>query len=249
MARDSKPLEHDHTPGAIRERISAATAHSYLGDFVLGAVDGTVTTFAVVTGAAGAGLPSGVALVLGVANLLADGFSMAAGNYLSTKSASQVVERVRRIEEHHIDQVPEGEREEIRQIFAGKGFEGPLLDQIVDVITRDRRRWVDTMITEEFGLALENPSPLRAAGSTYIAFVLAGIVPLLPLMLSGEGPPPAIFRTSAVLTAITFFLIGVFKGRVVHRPLFSSGLETLFIGSAAAALSYVVGLGLKSFAG
>jgi VIT1/CCC1 family predicted Fe2+/Mn2+ transporter len=249
MPNASKPLEHEHTPGAIRERIASATAHSYLGDFVLGAVDGTVTTFAVVTGAAGAGLPSGVALVLGIANLLADGFSMAAGNYLSTKSAQQIVERVRSIEEQHIEAVPEGEREEIRQIFAGKGFDGPLLDQIVSVITHDRRRWVDTMITEEFGLALESPSPLRAAGSTYVAFVLAGIVPLVPLMMAGQGPPPAIFRASAVLTAATFFLIGVLKGRVVHRPLLASGLETLFIGSAAAGLSYVVGVWLKGLAG
>jgi VIT1/CCC1 family predicted Fe2+/Mn2+ transporter len=249
MSHPAQPLEHEHTPGAIRQRISSATAHSYLGDFVLGAVDGTVTTFAVVTGAAGAGLHSNVALVLGVANLLADGFSMAAGNYLSTKSARQVVERVRRVEERHIEMVPEGEREEIRQIFAAKGFSGPLLDQIVDVITRDRRRWVDTMITEEFGLALENPSPLRAAGSTYIAFVLAGIVPLVPLMMAGQAKPPVIFQTSALLTAGIFFLIGVCKGHVVHRPLLASGLETLFIGSAAAGLSYVVGVWLKGLAG
>jgi VIT1/CCC1 family predicted Fe2+/Mn2+ transporter len=188
-------------------------------------------------------------LVLGVANLVADGFSMAASNYLSAKSAREVVEKVRRIEERHIDVVPEGERAEIRQIFAGKGFDGALLEQIVDVITHDRRRWVDTMITEEFGLAIDHPSPLRAAASTYVAFILAGTVPLVPLMFAGGGPPPAIFRASALLTAATFVLIGVFKGRVVHRPLLASGLETLFIGSAAAGLSYVVGLWLKGWAG
>ena len=98
-ARRPDPLDAEHTPAAIRRRLRSATEHSYLRDFVLGAMDGTVTTFAVVAGVAGAGLPSGVAIVLGIANLLADGFSMAAGNYLSTKTDRQLVDRARRIED------------------------------------------------------------------------------------------------------------------------------------------------------
>ena len=128
-------------------------------------MDGTVTTFAVVAGVAGAGLPRGVAIILGMANLLADGFSMAAGNYLSTKTDRELVDRARRVEEMHVEQVPDGEREEVRQIFAAKGFEGQILDEIVNVITTDRRRWVDTMLTEELGLRLrisQRPArPLR----------------------------------------------------------------------------------------
>src|SRR5688572_8132998 len=93
----------DHTPDAIAARLRAATTHSYVGDFVLGAIDGTVTTFAIVAGVAGAGLPSGVALVLGLANVLADGFSMATSNYLKAVADRQVVDRVRRMEELHID--------------------------------------------------------------------------------------------------------------------------------------------------
>ncbi len=156
--RQPPALDDEHTPAAIRRRLRSATEHSYLRDFVLGAMDGTVTTFAVVAGVAGAGLPSSVAIVLGLANLLADGFSMAAGNYLSTKTDRELVDRARRIEEMHVEQVPDGEREEVRQIFAAKGFEGSILDEIVNVITTDRRRWVDTMLTEEHGLRLESPS-------------------------------------------------------------------------------------------
>src|SRR5690606_26284375 len=144
-------------------------------------VDGTVTTFAIVAGVAGAGLSVGAAIVLGLANVLADGFSMAVGQYLKTRADHQGVERLRAVEERHIDKIPQGEREEIRQIFAAKGFDGTLLDDIVEVITADRTRWVDTMLAEEWGLQLQLESPHRAALITFVSFVLAGLVPLAPL--------------------------------------------------------------------
>jgi VIT1/CCC1 family predicted Fe2+/Mn2+ transporter len=234
-------LESQHTPDAIQARLMAATTHSYLGDFVLGAVDGTVTTFAVVSGVAGAGLDRNIAIILGLANLLADGFSMAVGNFLSTKAERQVVDRVRRMEEQHIERIPAGEREEVRQIFAAKGFEGALLEEIVSVITNDRKQWVDTMLTEEFGLRLESPSPVKAAATTFSAFVLAGFIPLVPFFLPLELAATRTFGISALATACSFFVIGAVKGHVVHRSLLLSGLETLGIGSAAAAMAYAVG--------
>jgi VIT1/CCC1 family predicted Fe2+/Mn2+ transporter len=244
-----KELVREHTPRAVADRLAAATKHSYVGDFVLGAVDGTVTTFAVVAGVAGAGLGGGIAIILGLANLFADGFSMAAGNYLSTKAERQVVDQVRKEEESHIEQHPAGEREEIRQIFAAKGFDGVLLDHIVETITQDRERWIDTMLKEEFGLRVENPSPLRAAASTFVAFVLAGSIPLVPFFFARDFTLEKTFATSAVATAITFFLIGVAKGRMVKRSLVLSGLETFLIGTVAAAMAFAVGVGLAGIAG
>ena len=105
-----------HTHEAIEQRIAATGQHSYLGDFVLGAVDGAVTTFAIVAGAAGAGLSTGVAIVLGLANIAADAFSMAASNYLKSRSDRQMVDRFRRMDEMHIDRLPDAERAELRQI-------------------------------------------------------------------------------------------------------------------------------------
>ncbi|MBX7072090.1 MAG: VIT1/CCC1 transporter family protein [Pirellulales bacterium] len=247
-SRRRSELEELHTPSAIAERLSAATEHSYLRDLVYGAVDGTVTTFAVVSGAAGANLAGTVAIILGAANLLADGFSMAAGNYLSTRADLHVLERARRIEEMHIEHVPEGEREEIRQIFRAKGFEGPLLERVVDVITDDPRRWVDTMLTEEMGLQLERPSPVRAALTTFASFLVAGAVPLAPFVLMTPSEQST-FVVSSLLTGLTFFLIGAFKGFVVNRPWLLSGLETLGVGGAAAGLSYVVGSLLRGLGG
>ena len=244
---DNKPseLEAEHTAEAIARRLAAANTHSYLGDVVLGAVDGTVTTFAVVCGVAGAGLSTGVAIVLGLANILADGFSMAVSNYLRADSDRQLVARARKTEERHIAEHPEGEREEIRQIFHAKGFSGELLEETVRTITADQERWIDTMITEELGLQLQPASPARAAWATFIAFMAAGFVPLFPLFFSSLLEQQAIFLASAVGTAATFIIIGIFKGRVAQRPILGSALETLGIGGIAAILAYLAGISLK----
>ena len=214
--RHRDALRTEHTKEAIAQRIAAATEHSYLGDFVLGAVDGAVTTFAVVCGVAGAELAAGVAIVLGLANTLADGFSMAVGNYLSTKSEHDIVAKARRQEEFHIENNPEGEVEEIREIFRTKGFEGELLERITRTITENRRLWIDTMLTDELGLQLQPPSPPRAAITTFVAFVLAGLVPILPLFWTSQVGAGKTFIASALATAVTFALIG--PGQGLRRP-------------------------------
>lgn len=238
-----------HTPEAIGDRIASTSKHSYLGDFVLGAIDGTVTTFAIVAGVAGAGLDSVVAIVLGLANVVADGFSMAVSNFLKSRADRQVVERFRAMEEMHIDEVPDAEREEIRQIFAGKGFDGQILEKIVTVITDDRKRWVDTMLVEEWGVQLETPSPTRAALTTFVAFVLAGLVPILPICMGEWLGESQTFMASAVLAAITFFLIGVARGRITERSLIMTGIETFLVGGLAASSAYAIGALLGGLVG
>lgn len=236
---ERRRLREEHHAERINARLSERRGHSYLGDAVLGAIDGCVTTFAVVAGSVGAQFPGVVVVVLGLANLAADGFSMGASNYLGTKSERERVENARREEERHIDQVPEGEREEVRQIFERKGFKGEALEHIVEVITGDRELWVNTMITEELGLPLEGPSPWRAGLSTFAAFVAAGLVPLLPFLSGGAEDEP--FVASAAITALVFWLVGMLKGRALDRPALRSGMETLAIGSVAAVLAYAMG--------
>lgn len=237
-------LHAQHEAAAIEARLSAAKQNSYLGDAVLGAIDGCVTTFAVVAGTAGAVLPASVAIILGLANLLADGFSMAASNYQRAKSEHELLMRARAIEEMHVREVPDGEREEVRQIFAAKGFEGQTLEEIVQGITQNHRLWVDTMLTEELGLRLDPPKPAIAAVTTFLGFCAAGIVPLLPYMMPGL-PPGWVFPVSAAAAGFTFFLIGIIKGKVLQHPWVKSGLETLFVGGGAAALAYLAGVLLK----
>jgi len=237
-------LRTEHVPKSVRERLAGNRNHNYLGDAVLGAIDGCVTTFAVVAGAVGAGFSGIVIIVLGFANLIADGFSMAVSNYLSSKSQRDQVEKARRAEQHHIAVVPEGEREEIRQIFERKGFSGDVLEKIVAVITSDRRLWVDTMLTEELGLQIEGRQPVRAALATFTAFVVVGLIPLLSFVIPGLHPTQR-FLWSAVLTALAFTSVGIVKGIALEHPKWRSGLETLLTGGGAALLAYIVGLWLR----
>src|SRR4029079_14108474 len=156
-------MEHAHTSEAIAERLSAGPKQNYLRDWIYGGIDGSVTTFAVVTGVVGAHLSPAIIVIMGLANLRGDGFSMAASNFLGTRSEHDDITRVEAIERRHIELAPEGEREEVRQIFAAKGFAGADLAGVGALIPSDPHRWVRTMLTEEYGLPLEPRSRWMAA--------------------------------------------------------------------------------------
>ena len=131
----SRRLAAEHRPAAIAARLAEPLRPSYLRDMVYGAIDGTITTYAVVAGVAGGGLDAPVVLVLGTANLVADGFSMAVANYLGIRSEERRWHRIQRDEERHIELVPAGEREEVRQLLARDGLSGELLDAATDAVT------------------------------------------------------------------------------------------------------------------
>lgn len=240
-------LQAEHTPEAVAARLDAGPRPRYVRDFIYGSIDGCVTTFAIVSGVVGAELSAAIVLILGVANLLADGFSMAVSNFLGTRAERELIGRARAVEEAHVATIPDGERQEIREIFRRKGFQGELLEQIVDGVTSNRRLWVETMLREELGLALEGSSPMRAALVTFWAFVLVGAVPLLPFVVArwsgGQWPDP--FLASCALTGVAFFAVGAFKPAAEPGRWLRSGLETLAMGGGAAAVAYGVGAALK----
>lgn len=238
----------EHRPEAIRERLQRSRKPSYLSDAVLGGIDGCVTTFAIISGTVGAGFSASVALVLGVANLIADGFSMAISNYEAIRAQQELTESIRFSEEDHLDKIPDGEREEIRQIFRKKGFTGDVLEKIVSTITNDRNLWIDTMLAEEHGLLKDNLNPFRSAMTTFSAFILVGAVPLISFMIPGLEMDVQ-FIISSCLAAIMFFLIGATKSVIFSRPVMRSGVRTLLTGSAAASLAFVSGYVLRAVFG
>ena len=237
-------MEHEHTVEAIGERLADGPRHNYLRDWIYGGIDGSVTTFAVVTGVVGAQLPARIIVIMGFANLLADGFSMAASNFLGTKAEHDDIKRLAAVERRHIEIAPEGEREEVRQSFSTKGFAGTDLERVVELITSDPERWVRTMLTEEYGLPLEARSPWMAAVATFSAFAACGLVPLVPFLLGVNRG----FALSIFLTAAVFLVIGSVKSRWSTSSWWSSGLSTLLVGGIASALAYAVGVFLKSLA-
>ncbi|MDX2155826.1 MAG: VIT1/CCC1 transporter family protein [Hyphomicrobiaceae bacterium] len=234
-------LEHDHAPEAIRERLAAELKPNYLRDFVYGAVDGAVTTFAVVAGVEGASLETRIVIILGLANLLADGLSMAASNYSGTKAEVDDARRLAEVERRHIREDAAGEREEIRQIMALKGLRGEALEVAVKAITAREETWVAMMLAEEYGVPGVLRSPLLSAGSTFVAFIIAGAVPLVPFVAGSETA----FAIASVTVATVFFAIGSLKSLWSLQRWWISGLETLAIGSAAAAVAYLVGYLLR----
>lgn len=241
----------DHSPEAVRERLSRPPTQSHLRDFIYGGIDGTVTTFAVVAGVAGAQLSAAIVIILGVANLIADGFSMAVSNLLATRAEMQERAQARSQEEDEIRGVPEGEREEIRQIFSAKGFSGSDLDRVVEVITEDPLVWVDTMMVEELGYGQASKQPLRAAATTFVSFVVIGLLPLLAYIYEALFPTAldSPFFWSALMTSAGFFVVGALKSRFVAQRWWFSGIETLAMGGTAAALAYAIGAILKDLVG
>jgi|SRR5918996_3517340 VIT1/CCC1 family predicted Fe2+/Mn2+ transporter len=223
-------------------------------DFVYGATDGAVTTFAVVAGVVGASLSPSIVLILGFANLFADGFSMSIGNYLGEKTRREYIQNQRTKEEWEIDNLTAQEEQEIRDIYKEKGFKEEILEEIVRVITSKKKVWIDTMMKEELGLVEDkNRSPRDTAITTFVAFNLIGMIPLVPfvlLHLSGFNrawSTSDAFMYSIVFTAMAFFLIGIIRGTVVKRSLIRTGFSTLAIGGIAASVAYIVGYLISGF--
>lgn len=241
----AQDLARAHTPHAISARLRETSKSKYWRDWVHGGIDGAVTTFAILAGVAGAQMSARIMLIVGLANLVADGFALAAGNYVATRATRDDRARLRAEEEQQIDLVPEGEREEIRQIYASKGFEGEDLDRVVTVITSDRERWLATMLREEHGLPANTPAPWIAAGSTYGAFLLCGAFPLLPLIASDEAD----ISGPALFAILVFVIIGALKSRWSTRSWWYSALETVFIGTLAAAIAFGLGGLLQNLVG
>ena len=238
-------MEHEHTREAIQKRLADGGRQSYLRDFIYGGVDGIVTTFAIVSGVTGAQLAPGIILILGGASLVADGFAMAAGDFLATKAEQEEYRHAEAIERRHIELYPSGERDEIREILLNQGIAEEVLEAAVGQVTANPERWVRMMLRDEYGLPAAVRSPWRAAGSTFSAFLICGLIPLLPFLAGVRRP----FEIAAAVTAVVFLGIGALKSRWSVEPWWLSALSTLAIGGGAAVVAYFAGAWLRGFAG
>lgn len=220
----------------------------YLREFVYGGIDGAVTTFAVVAGGYGANLEPGILIILGFANLLADGFSMSVGAYLSAKSERDNYDKHEKIEYWEIENLPETEREEIEEIYREKGFKGDLLNQIVDHICSDKDLWVSEMMKDELGMMKDTKSPFKIGLATLISFIMVGFIPLLIYLWDFFFPSEInTFLWTSILTGIAFLIVGWLKGIVNQTSTLRSIIETVGLGLLAAIVAFYVGDILESF--
>lgn len=207
-------------------------------DLVLGSNDGLVAAFAVTSGIHGAATGGHIVFVGGLAEVLGGTISMALGAYLATKSSREFYLAEQQRESDEIDRFPTEEREEVRRAFATEGFEGEVLEKIVEHVTADRGRWLRTMMDRELGLQ-EIPAGAAAKSglATGLAYCLGAAMPTLPYL----APLKIAFPLSVAATLTALFAVGAAKSRVTVTRWWSSGLESLGIGLAAAAATFLAG--------
>lgn len=224
---------------------------TYIKDIVYGGLDGIITTFAVVSGVAGAQLGASIILILGIANLLADGFSMGTGDYLSTKSEREFYDKEARRQAWEMDNFPDGQRAELIALYQQHGYSADEAQALADIQTRERERWVNTMMLEELNMVKDGDNPLYNALATFIAFVIAGSLPLAVYIVGIFVPiaPDTAFIISIISSGAALFILGAAKVYVTHLNPIRSGLEMLLVGGFAAVVAYVVGVLLKNVGG
>ncbi len=215
----------------------------FLADVILGGQDGLVNVLGVILGVAAATHEPRIVLVAGLAATIAESVSMAAVAYTSSLAEADFYESERAREYRHIAQVPILESKEIREIYAGKGFSGGLLDRIVETITANKDIWVAVMMAEEHRLS---PTDRREAFKTAVLVGLSAIVgSMIPLVPFALLPVDLGMAVSVVTTALVLFAVGAYKARVTVGHPGKSGLEMALIGTVAALAGYVVGAALK----
>lgn len=228
---------------ALSEPSHGTIGGAYIRDVVFSANDGLITTFAVVAGVAGASLSYRIVVIMGLANLLADGISMALGNYLGIKSRIDFERTSRRTEENEVKNMPGKEREEMEDIARLRNIPAPRVAEWISTMTSDKRLWIDEMLVWELGILPEEGHPVRTGIATFIAFAVAGFFPLIPYVFNTAGNK---FTTSIVITALVLFGVGSLRSLVTKRNWVRSGIEMLLVGGTAAVAAYIVGAWLAA---
>jgi len=225
------------------KELHSSSGGKYLKSWVYGGLDGVITTFAIVAGVVGASLSSSIILILGFANLIADGISMAIGDYLSTKSQGEYYNTEKTLEEIQARKNPKGEKFEMESLLVKKGFDRQDANKISFLISKNKNYQAETMLRDELGLVSEDVHPAKNALATFGSFLLFGMIPLI-IFVVGVVFDITInnsFFWASVLSGVSIFLLGVFKSKITKKNRFKSGLFTLLVGGTAAIAAYIVG--------
>lgn len=226
-----KNLGHNHS-----------SSGRYIKSFVYGGLDGVITTFAIVAGVAGASLSTSIVLILGVANLVGDGISMAFGDYLSTKAEREYGSAERKREEKAV-KFPKVEKRSLMEIFLKQGFSKKDTEKIAGLLCKNKKACVDLMLAYELGISGKKQNPLKNAATTFGSFILFGFVPLTAYVFSKSISvfQQNTFLIASIFTGLTLFSLGAVKCKVTRMNWLRSGIEMLLVGGLAAIAAYIIG--------
>lgn len=217
---------------------------NWLRDVILGGQDGLVNILGIILGVIAGGGSNAVLLSAGFAAAITESISMGAVGYTSSVSERDYYEAERKRESDEIDTMPEAERQEIRDIYAAKGFSGDLLEQVVDTITANRDNWLNTMMDEELHLQrVEMRDIVRTSFVIFIATLIGHVIPLAPFLALPRAPA---LITSLVFSALVLFGVGVYSALTLVGDWRRSGIKMALIGLGAAGIGFLIG---RAFSG
>lgn len=226
---DARQIQHEHPD----------VTGGWLRPAVFGAMDGLVSNFALIAGVVGGSTAgdSQPVVLAGLAGLAAGAFSMAAGEYTSVASQSEFAKAQIAIERTEIARNPGGEMAELAAMYVAKGITPRLAAEVAEQVHTDPDNAVRVHAREEFGVdADELASPQLAAVSSFVAFAVGALVPLLPYLLGASSLLPAV-----LLSLIGLFACGAVVTTVTQRSWWYGGVRQLVLGGGAAALTYAIG--------
>jgi VIT1/CCC1 family predicted Fe2+/Mn2+ transporter len=232
----SRVLPH---PGSVGGEQQPQGKSGALRAAIFGVNDGLVSNLSLIMGVTGARVSNHLVLLAGVAGLLAGAFSMAAGEYISMRVQREVFERLIHLEAHELATQPDDEREELAAIYRSKGVPAELATEVATALMRDPQVALETHAREELGLDPDElGSPWRAAGSSFVTFAFGAFVPLVPFLIT-SGTTAAVW--SAILSAVTLFVVGALVSVITGKRFWFAGLRAVVVGAAAAATTFLIG--------
>jgi len=212
-----------------------------LTDIVIGMSDGLTVPFALAAGLSGAVSPSHLNLIwiAGIAEIAAGSIAMGLGGYLAGRTEVDHYNSELKREYDEVREVPEKEKEEVREFFSNLGLSADVQQQAVEEMTRDQDKWVDFMMKYELGL--DKPDPQRARKSAFnigLSYIVGGLIPLSPYFFVDDGITG--LKISAMITLVCLFVFGYFKSKVTGVNPLAGALRVMIIGALAAGCAFAV---------
>ena len=207
---------------------------------VFGAMDGLVTNIALVSGVGGGGADRHTIILTGMAGLVAGAFSMALGEFASVDTQNDAVAHEVRVERDEIARHPDGEMAELTDSYVQMGLSRPTAEAVAREVHADPELAVKVHITQELGIDPDDqPSPWTAAISSFVAFSVGGILPLVSYLLGSSS-----LVTALLIGAVGLFVAGAITSRFTTRSWWLAGLRQLLFGAIAAGATYLVGMAI-----